>query len=130
MNKKDIKDITSIRLFVDDFYGKVRQDAVLGPIFDEAIQDNWGPHLEKMYAFWNAALFGVPGFRGNPFAKHAPLKIGPVHFDRWLELFSKTIDENFEGYMAEDAKNRAGLMTSMFLSLLQKIGNASAKVIV
>ncbi|GAB2977471.1 hypothetical protein GCM10027049_10760 [Mucilaginibacter puniceus] len=95
MNKKDIKDIMSIRLFVDDFYGKVRQDAVLGPIFDEAIQDNWGPHLEKMYAFWNAALFGVPGFRENPFAKHAPLKIGPVHFDRWLELFSKTIDENF-----------------------------------
>lgn len=130
MNKKDINDITSIRLFVDDFYGKVRRDAVLGPIFDEAIQDNWGPHLEKMYAFWNASLFGVPGFRGNPFAKHAPLKIGPSHFDRWLELFYETIDSNFEGYIAEDAKNRAGLMASMFLNRLQKIGNASVNVIV
>jgi len=130
MNKKDIKDITSIRLFVDEFYGKVRQDTLLGPTFEEAIQDNWGPHLEKMYAFWNAALFGVPGFRGNPFGKHAPLKIGPAHFDRWLELFSLTIDKNFKGYIAEDAKNRAGLMAAMFLSRLQKIGNASAKVIV
>ena len=47
MNREDIKDIASIRLFVNDFYGKIRRDSVLGPIFDEAIQDNRGPHQKK-----------------------------------------------------------------------------------
>jgi hemoglobin len=58
------------------------------------------------------------------------LKIGPEHFNRWLELFFLTIDENFEGRVAADAKNRAELMAHMFLSRLQKMGGASDKVIV
>ena len=79
--KKEIKDIEDIKVFVDEFYTRVRGDELIGPIFMEKITD-WRPHLDKMYAFWNAALFGVAGFRGNPFAKHAPLKIGPAHFER------------------------------------------------
>jgi hemoglobin len=126
---KEIENIDDIRLFVNEFYDKVKSDLFIGPIFMETIPEDWQPHLEKMYAFWNAALFGVPGFRGNPFAKHAPLKIGPEHFNRWLELFFSTIDENFEGHVAADAKNRAELMAYMFLSRLQKMG-APDKVVV
>ena len=127
--KKKIEDIEDIKVFVDQFYGSVQTDALIGPVFMEAIAD-WGPHLEKMYAFWNAALFGVPGFRGNPFAKHAPLKIGQAHFERWLELFYATIDERFEGDVAEDAKKRAELMASMFLIRLQQLNGNSDRVIV
>jgi hemoglobin len=125
----DIEDINSIRLFVDEFYEKVRNDELIGPVFLEKIED-WQHHLEKLYAFWNGALFGVPGFRGNPFARHAPLKIGPEHFDRWLKLFNETIDGNFEGDMATNAKNRAELMAFMFLSRLQKMEGGPNKVIV
>ena len=32
---------------VHRFYGKVRADTVLGPIFAARIED-WGPHLERM----------------------------------------------------------------------------------
>lgn len=130
MNKEDIKDIQSIRIFVDEFYSQVRQDAMLGPIFEKTVKDNWTLHLEKMYAFWNAALFGVAGFRGNPFAKHAPLAIDEKHFDRWLELFNQTIDQHFKGVVATDAKNRAGLMAHMFLSRLQNMTGSSNKIIV
>jgi len=127
--KSDITNRDDIVLFVNEFYGKVQLDDLIGPIFNNAIAD-WGPHLEKMYAFWNAALFGVQGFKGNPFAKHAPLPIGSEHFDRWLLLFGQTIDENFEGKMAGEAKKRARLMGAMFLSRLQGLNGGDNKVIV
>ena len=127
---KDIEEIKDIRVFVDDFYSRVRQDSLIGPIFSEVITGDWQPHLDKMYAFWNAALFGVAGFKGNPFARHAPLPIAQEHFDRWLELFSATIDSNFEGPMAEDTKHRAGLMAELFVFKLGKMNGDSGNVIV
>jgi hemoglobin len=101
----------------------------LGPFFAEVIKNDWQPHLDKMYAFWNAALFGVPGFKGNPFARHAPLPIGNAHFDRWLDLFKETVDAHFVGPMADDAKNRAGLMAVMFMSKLANMKGGSGRVI-
>jgi hemoglobin len=127
--KKDITSLEDIKLFVDEFYLKVQKDNLIGPIFNGTIAD-WGPHLEKMYKFWNAALFSVPGFKGNPFAKHAPLPIAAEHFDRWLALFDQTIDANFEGSMANETKNRALLMAAMFLKRLQNMPGGPGKVIV
>lgn len=127
---KDIEGIADIQLFVDQFYSKVRQDSLIGPVFEAVIAGDWQPHLDKMYAFWNAALFGVAGFKGNPFAKHAPLPIAQQHFDRWLELFTETIDSHFEGPMAEDTKHRAGLMAVMFVYKLGKMSGGPDKVIV
>lgn len=83
-----------------------------------------------MYAFWNAALFGVAGFRGNPFAKHAPLAINEKHFDRWLELFNGTIDQHFKGVCSNRCENPAGLMAHMFLSRLQNMTGSGDKIIV
>ncbi len=114
----DIIDINSIKALVDDFYTRVRADEILGPVFLAVIKDDWQPHLDKMYAFWNAALFGAPGFKGNPFAKHAPLLINAAHFNRWLQLFSQAVDTHFKGAVAEDAKKRAELMAIMFQSKL------------
>ena len=125
---KDIEDITDIRLFVDDFYAKVRVDDLIGPIFMKVIHD-WQPHLDKMYAFWNAVLFGVAGFKGNPFVKHAPLDIWRDHFNRWLMLFAETIDTHFAGPVADDAKNRAGIMAEMFLARLGQLGGNVNRVV-
>ena len=127
--KPDIKGLEDIIPFVDGFYSKVQQDELIGPVFNNVITD-WGPHLEKMYKFWNAALFGISGFKGNPFAKHAPLPIETKHFDRWLTLFNETIDSYFEGEMAFVAKKRAGLMATMFLNRLQDMKGGYDKVIV
>lgn len=125
---KDITNLQDIQLFVDQFYQKVREDALIGPIFLAKIED-WEPHLNKMYAFWNAAIFGVPGFRGNPFAKHAPLGLHPEHFERWITLFNEIIDSNFEGQIVEDTKNRAQLMADMFMKRLAALNGDTGKVI-
>ncbi|HTK20637.1 MAG TPA: group III truncated hemoglobin, partial [Mucilaginibacter sp.] len=117
---RDITGLEDIQLFVDEFYGKVRGDNLIGPIFETVIAD-WRPHLDKMYAFWNAVLFGEPGFKGNPFARHAPLPVAPDHFGRWLELFNETIDTHFTGPMAEETKKKAGLMAEMFMSKLDRM---------
>ena len=102
---KDIEGIDDIKLLVDDFYRRVKQDELLAPIFSDRISD-WEPHLETMYRFWNAALFQVREYVGNPFARHVNLPVGGVHFERWISLFYKTLDEHFEGPVTTEAKQR------------------------
>lgn len=126
---KDITGLEDIQLFVNEFYSKVREDVLIGPVFADVITD-WQPHLDKMYAFWNAVLFGAPGFKGNPFAKHAPLPIAQEHFGRWLELFAETIDANFAGPVAQEARQKAGIMATMFMSKLDRMRNGSGYTIV
>jgi hemoglobin len=127
--KADISNFEDIVLFVDSFYSKVNQDELIGPIFDAVITD-WNPHLAKMYDFWNAVLFGVAGFKGNPFAMHAPLPLQKVHFERWLLLFEQTIDEHFSGALADETKKKAGMMAELFLSKLSYMRGGSDRVIV
>lgn len=116
---EDIKDLADIRIFVDAFYDKVKRDPQIGPVFFAAIGNNWQPHLNRLYAFWDSVLFSSPGFRGNPFAKHIGLPITQVHFDKWLLLFSQTIDAHFAGPTAQEAKNRAELIAKVFVSRLE-----------
>ncbi len=112
--KPDITGLEDIKLLVDAFYTSVQKDELLSPIFLSRLHDHWGPHLEKMYTFWNAALFGVKGYTGNPFAKHATMAVDAEHFERWLTLFLGTIDAHFDGPVAEDAKKRALIMATNF----------------
>jgi hemoglobin len=80
---------------VDTFYGHVRADADLGPIFEKAIGDTWEPHLDTMKRFWSAIVFHDGGYSGRPMPVHVKLKpdIAPEHFSRWLGLFEQTLDE-------------------------------------
>ena len=117
--KKDISDIEDIKLLVDTFYGKVREDQLIGPIFNDRIQDRWPEHLSKMYTFWQTVLLGPHTYYGSPFPPHAQLPVGQIHFERWLELFTANIDEKFSGKIAEEAKWRANKMAEMFYYKIQ-----------
>ena len=55
-DRKDISTMEDVKLLVDTFYGKIREDALLSPIFNGIIQDRWPAHLEKMYRFWQTVL--------------------------------------------------------------------------
>ncbi len=127
--KTDIRGIDDIKIMVDVFYQKVREDKLLAPIFNFRLSTHWEPHLEKMYTFWNAALFGVKGYNGNPFIKHATMELGEEHFERWMNLFSETVNTHFEGPVAEDAKTRAGIMASMFMHKIEQIKQNSTRPI-
>jgi hemoglobin len=81
-----------IATLVDGFYARVRDDAVLGPVFAARIPD-WAPHLEKMRRFWSSVALMSGTYHGQPMRLHAPLPIDAAHFDRWLALFEATARE-------------------------------------
>jgi hemoglobin len=112
--KRDIAGVEDIKVLVDAFYGRVQQDELLAPIFLEKIRGNWAPHLDTMYRFWNAALFQVREYQGNPFRKHMTLPVKQEHFERWINLFYLTVDEQFAGEKADEAKSRAMIMAHTF----------------
>ncbi|GAA0892685.1 hypothetical protein GCM10009122_23640 [Fulvivirga kasyanovii] len=112
---KEILELADIRLLVDSFYDKVREDDRLASVFNEKIGDQWPKHLERMYRFWQTILLEEHTYHGSPFAPHAGLPVNRAHFDRWLYLFYQTVDENFTGELAREAKWRAGKMAQMFL---------------
>lgn len=78
-----------IARLVDGFYERVRADPLLGPVFNERI-DDWGPHLEQMKLFWSSVALMSGAYHGRPMPKHLPLPVDARHFDRWLELFEAT----------------------------------------
>jgi hemoglobin len=82
-----------IRRQVTTFYGRVRQDPVLGPVFDDAV-DDWDEHLAKLCDFWSSVLLMTGRFKGSPMAAHARRPdILDEHFARWLDLFERTARE-------------------------------------
>ncbi len=76
-------------MLVEHFYARVRADALLGPVFAEAI-DDWDAHLARLTDFWCSVALREGCFRGNPMARHASLPIGNAHFSRWLQLWRDT----------------------------------------
>ena len=112
----DIQTPADIRLLVDSFYERVRQDSLIGPIFNDLAQVNWEEHLPVMYSFWEGILLGTARYQGRPFPKHAPLPLQTEHFSRWIDLFEQTVDTHFSGDKAEEAKGRARAIALVFMS--------------
>jgi len=78
---------------VDTFYARIRDDALLGPIFAERIGD-WPWHLDRMKRFWRSILMNSGEFSGNPMARHLAIPgLDEAHFAHWLELFYATLRE-------------------------------------
>lgn len=118
-NTKEIISLEDIKKLVDTFYEKVRKDKLIGPIFNERILDRWPQHLEKMYTFWQTLLLEERTYFGSPFPAHANLPISHDHFERWMNLFNKTVDELFKGEKANEAKWRAEKMAEIFESKIE-----------
>ena len=104
---EDILTEENVQLLVNTFYGKVRNDELLSVVFEPIIKDNWPVHLKKMTDFWSTILLYTKKYKDDPMPKHMPLPVDRIHFQRWLQLFNETIDELFEGTIAENAKKRA-----------------------
>src|ERR1044072_367960 len=109
--KHDITNRADVELLINSFYSKVKTDPVIGFFFTQIIPVDFPSHLPKMYAFWESILFGTPGYKGEPMTAHIHIhqkhKMEPAHFERWISLFTATVDENFTGPKAEEIKHRA-----------------------
>ncbi len=124
---KDIEGIEDIKVFVNAFYDLVRQDDLLGPIFEKKLGGHWDHHLEKMYNFWNTILFSKGSYKGSPYQKHEALPVRQEHFDRWLELFEKVLNQNFEGKQTEEAIQRAKIIGWTFWSKIAQYQSANGE---
>jgi len=91
---------------VRSFYDRVRQDALLGPVFAARIAD-WEPHLQRMCAFWSSVALMSGRYHGQPMQAHLPLPIDARHFDRWLALFEATARETCPAKAADHFIERA-----------------------
>lgn len=80
-----------IARLVETFYGRVRQDDLLGPIF--ARVRDWDDHLARLRDFWSSVVLSTGRYRGQPMRVHLPLTLDGDHFDRWLNLFETAARE-------------------------------------
>jgi hemoglobin len=119
--KKQIENLGDIKLLVDQFYTKVREDELLSPIFHEIIGNKWPEHLEKMYRFWQTILLEKYTYSGNPFLAHAKLGVTQLHFNRWITLFYEVLDSLFEGVVCEKAKLQGDKMSKIFSAKIEFI---------
>lgn len=122
MNKKDIENREDLLLLLSSFYDKALHDEVIGHFFTRVIHLNLEKHIPVIADFWETILLNGNLYTKNVIMPHVFIhQLSPIeknHFDRWLILFSETIDINFEGETAERAKQRAAsIATIMRLKL-------------
>ena len=78
-----------IRRLVHSFYARVREDDLIGPVFNAKVED-WDDHLAKLCDFWSSLALRTGRYQGRPMRAHLLLPIEGRHFDRWLDLFEAT----------------------------------------
>lgn len=82
---------------VDEFYGEIRKDPRLGPIFDGVIGDNWPTHLARMKGFWRSVLLKTGEYSGRPVPAHMGIPdLREDDFRIWLERFQVTAGSVFD----------------------------------
>ena len=108
---KDIETRSDLEMLLTEFYKIATIDEEIGHHFDDL---DLKAHLPVIVDFWEKVLFGAPVYFGNPLLVHqflhekSPLKL--EHFQRWFEIFSRTVDELFAGETAENTKLRAKMI--------------------
>lgn len=96
-----------VSVLVHAFYAKVREDAVLGPIFNSQVH-NWDQHLVTLVNFWSSILRGTGNYTGTPMRKHAEMShLDASLFQHWLALFHATTKEQPNQAMGERAYTTA-----------------------
>jgi len=107
----DIATKADIELLVTKFYEQVIPDDVIGVFFTKVANFSWEEHIPVLVSFWNSLLLGANSYKGNPMIKHIELNellpLEAPHFERWLQLWVKTVHDNFAGPKADEAISRA-----------------------
>lgn len=112
--RPDIRTREDVRRLVRAFYALATTDEVIGPIFTDVARLDLDRHLPVMDDFWESLLLGARSYGGGAMAKHLELNrrapLLPEHFQRWLQLFERTVEELFQGAKADEARVRARMI--------------------
>lgn len=108
---KDIESREDIMMLLTRFYSVAMEDELIGHHFEDL---DLKSHVPVFTDFWDKILFGNPVYLGNPLAVHRLVSeknaLTLDHFRRWVAIFEATVDRNFEGKIAENAKLRAKMI--------------------
>jgi hemoglobin len=117
MLKKDIENRADLEKMLEAFYKKVFKDDLISHFFLEVVPLNLETHIPVITDFWESVLLDGRGYRKNVMEIHLNIseksRIEKVHLDRWVKIFSETVDEMFEGTKASLAKQRAVSIATM-----------------
>ena len=123
----DIHSRQDIETMVNNFYEKVIKDDTIGFIFNDIAKVNWEQHLPVMYDFWETLLLDATSYRKNAMEIHFVLNrkfpLEEKHFQRWLKLFSETVDELFNSERAALAKKKAKSIADLMLYKMKQENN-------
>ena len=119
-------DIASIQELVATFYGRAREDELLGPIFAEAVHD-WDHHIAQIAQFWSSVILKTGGYEGRPMPPHLKLNLKNEHFDRWLALFEQTARDIYPAEAAIIFIDRARRIADSFeMAIATQAGRIAA----
>lgn len=120
------KQEAAIERMVRLFYQRALADAMLGPIFREAIHD-WEPHIKVVADFWSGVIHGTQRYRGNAYAAHLQLKFEPEAFDSWLAVFESAASDELAPQDAARAIHVARHMAKSFKAGLFPFTDAAGR---
>jgi hemoglobin len=116
--RSDLSGRQDIETLLRRFYEQAIPDPVIGKFFTQVTHLDLETHLPKIANFWEQMLFQRPVYSGSPMHAHLLLNSKePMlleHFERWLMLWEKTVDQLFAGEKAAMAKARARMVAKSF----------------
>jgi hemoglobin len=114
---RDLDSRSAIHDLVVRFYREIVFDELLGPVFADVAEVDWSIHIPKLIDFWCRVLLGEPGYDGYILHAHQEVHeieaFEPELFDRWYSLFVESVDEGWQGPIAEVAKEHAARMAGV-----------------
>ena len=123
MTSRDIESRADCERLVRSFYGRALEDPIIGFLFVDVAKLDLEAHVPRITSFWETILLGAQSYGGGAFRPHALLHqkvpLRKAHFDRWLTLWTETVDELFAGERAELAKAHATRVAAAFHQRLQ-----------
>jgi hemoglobin len=105
--RHDLDRAEHIDTFVDLFYARVLEDPLLQPIFIDVAGIDLTKHLPLIKSYWCKLLLGERGYQRHTMNIHRAVNarhaFTPDAFERWLQLFTRTARDHFDGPATERA---------------------------
>lgn len=126
--KRDIENREDIDVLMRVFYQRAMADETIGYIFTDVAKLDLKHHLPIIGDFWETLLFQSGSYQKhgrNPLMVHGELNekesLLPIHFERWLEIFTEAVDELFYGERADFLKMRARMIGNRMLNFVSGV---------
>lgn len=114
---KDIENREELEKFLWAFYEKAFRDELIGRFFTEVVPLDLQTHIPVIADFWESVVFGSRGYRKNVMQVHQHIhQLSPIskeQLNRWVLLFTQTLDEYFHGPNAIVMKQRAASIATL-----------------